>query len=431
MNSVMDLRLQQRQRLAWVVLFGGFAVFLSLAIATPLLVRFYLQNSTNLLTILAQSNQGTLTIDNISSPPRAAIPGEAPQTVVTQETVLTDIAASGLLLVYKPRSEDVLTRLQLYSGTTVQITDAKTPRFSLSNNPHIFQFELISGRVRLVVAESRERPFQVTVNTPHSAISILEPGEYSIFVNNDITQLTVQQGSAQAQAQGETLTLVSGQRGEVAAESVPTGPFSPERDLVVNGSFAERWSRWTRLSWNVERANQPEGQMEIAEILGENGLQIIRFGEGHADVGMRQVINQDVTDVESLLVEVDLRILDQSLGVCGTVGSECPIFLRIEYDDINGNPQVWQQGFYARGQIGADGPPDVCVSCPPPRFEHVQAPLGQLFFYRTDIISELQRMGFSPPRRIKNLSLIASGHSFAVEILDISLLVNESVSNGG
>ncbi len=428
MNGSAETISQKRQGLAWFMLLGGFLVFVSIAVSVPLLIRAYLQNTTDSLLVLAQSNQGTLSIDDPVNAPRAALPGEAPQIVEPTQTVLTDASASGLLLVYPPESEDVLARLQLYGTTIVRVTEAQTPRFAMSDKPHSFAAALTSGRIRLVVSGSAERPFMVSISTPHGLVSVREPGEYSLDVNNEVTQITVQQGSVDVRAQDKILTLQQAQRAEIALNTSPNGPLPPERDLLQNGSFGQRWSRWVQLGWTVERTNQPEGTIDITEVLGENGLQIVRQGEGHADVGVRQVINQDVTDFDSLLLEVDLRILDQSLGVCGTVGSECPLILRIEYDDENGNPQVWQQGFYASGDIGADGPPDVCVSCPPPRFEHVQAPLGQLFFYRADIISELQRKGFSPPRRIKSMSVIASGHSFAVEILDIALLASEQAA---
>ncbi len=425
MSSISEARIHKREQLAWLVLLGGFAVFLSIAIATPLLIRAYLQNSTRPLLLLAQSNQGILSIDNVNSLPRAALPGEAGQAVSQRETVLTDATASGLLLVYAAEGEEVLARLQLYSATAVYISAATTPRFRLSKRPQELTADLLNGRLRVVVAEERERPLLVTINTPHGTAVLRQPGEYSFLVTAETTQVTVQEGSADVRGQNRLLTLEAIQRAEIAADAPPVGPLSPERNLLHNGSFNELWARWTRLSWNVERADQPAGEIEIVEVLGENGLRVTRNGEGHADVGVRQVINQDVADVESLLLEIDFRIVSQSLGVCGMVGSECPLILRIEYDDQNGNPQVWQQGFYASGAITPDGPPDVCVSCPPPRFPHVQAPPGQLFFYRADLIAELQRMGFGAPRRIKSISVIASGHSFAVDILDIALLASE------
>ncbi len=430
MSSVTEARIHKREQLAWLVLLGSFTLFLSIAIATPLLIRAYLQNSTRPLLLLAQSNQGTVSIDNVNSPPRAALPGEAGQAVSQRETVLTDATASGLLLVFAAEGGDVLARLQLYGSTAVYINAATTPRFRLSDRPQELTVELLNGRLRIVVTEEKERPLLLTINTPHGTAVLRQPGEYSFLVQPQATQVTVQEGSAEVRGQNRLLTLEAMQRAEIAADSPPVGPLSPERNLLQNGSFNELWARWTRLSWNVERIEQPAGDIEIAEILGENGLQVVRNGEGHADVGVRQVIDQDVTDVESLLLEIDFRIVSQSLGVCGMVGSECPLILRIEYDDQNGNPQVWQQGFYAVGAITPDGPPDVCVSCPPPRFTHVQAPLGQLFFYRADLIAELQRMGFGAPRRIKNISIIASGHSFAVEVLDITLLASEGAVNG-
>jgi hypothetical protein len=216
---------------------------------------------------------------------------------------------------------------------------------------------------------------------------------------------------------------VAAERAVLPLAGAPQGPLPPQRNLIQNGDFRRRWDNWVQLSWNVERADQPDGTLEIVQTAGQAGLRASRAGQGHADVGVRQVINQDVTDYQTLLFEIDLRVLEQTLGVCGNVGSECPVIARIEYEDLDGNAQVWQQGFFAVGQIGQPGTPDVCVSCPPPRFEHYQAPPGQFAFYRADLIAELQRKGFPPPRRIKSISLIASGHGFTVEVLNVGLIV--------
>ncbi|MCA9972745.1 MAG: hypothetical protein KC425_21145, partial [Anaerolineales bacterium] len=209
----------------------------------------------------------------------------------------------------------------------------------------------------------------------------------------------------------------------------PTGPLAPSRNLVQNGSFDDLWDNWTILAWNIERADQPEGEMDIVALFGELALHVLRNGLGHADVALRQRMDQDVTDFASLALEVDLRIRGQSLPVCGNVGSECPVIIRVEYEDMSGAIQAWQQGFFATGDINPQTAPDICTTCGPPRLEHIRVPPDQIAFYRADIIEDLQLKGMQPPRRINSIMLIASGHGFNVDILNVGLIAEERLES--
>lgn len=430
MNRSPHILIHSRERLAWTAVLISFIIFCALAVAVPLLIRAFVQDSTQFLTVNLQANEGTVSINEDSAPPRAALSGELPQTITPGAMILTDAAASGLILISAPQTGALLARVQLYSATVARIQEANTPRFRLSSRPGFLLLNLTSGRIRVVVSEGEKRPFAITISTPHSQVFINNPGEYSLDVNNDETQITVQQGQLAVVAQGQTVRLNSAERAEVALNMPPAGPLAPDRNLIENGSFDNRWEKWQQYAWEIELNDQPTGDIQILNILGEAGLHVVRTGEGHADVGIRQIINQDVTDFDSLLLEVDLRILAQSLAVCGNVGSECPLIIRLEYDDVNGNAQVWQRGFYASGDINPDTTPDVCLTCPPPRLEHVKMTPGQFSFYQSNLIEDLQLHGFLPPRRIKNISIIASGHSFEIELLDVALIAGEGAGSG-
>jgi len=119
-----------------------------------------------------------------------------------------------------------------------------------------------------------------------------------------------------------------------------------------------------------------------------------------------------------------MEVAEQSLGVCGQQGSECPLILRIEYTDVNGVDQIWQQGFFAVGEI-ASTTPDVCVACPPPLNEHQRVPYKQLVFYESDNLMEKLRLLDAQPQQIKTMTLIASGHTFDMRVADVALMARE------
>jgi hypothetical protein len=222
----------------------------------------------------------------------------------------------------------------------------------------------------------------------------------------------------------QTLAITANERAAIPNGQPPQGPLETERNLVRNSNFSAGTDFWNILAWQVERADQAAGQVRILES-GETRLNIARLGIGHADVQLRQSVNQNVSELASLRVLVTFRILNQSLGVCGVEGSECPLFVRLNYIDESGLSNTWQQGFYAFGDVVPGQNPDSCVRCAVIQSTHGRVSMGQDFFYDIDIREELARQGRLPPQFIESVVLVSSGHSFEVEIIDVALLAEE------
>ena len=195
------------------------------------------------------------------------------------------------------------------------------------------------------------RPVAVTLTTPHGQADVSDPGRYTVEVSADATQATVQnEGAAVVSAQGESLAVAPGQRVELAAGAPPSGPLDPARDLIRNGDFGQGLDNWASFAWRVELPDQPKGETSVSIDGGSSVLRFAREGVGHADVRVTQSINQDVSGYDSLRVSATLRVLNQSLGVCGVQGSECPLFIIVNYSDDSGVGRVWQHGFFAQGR---------------------------------------------------------------------------------
>ena len=412
----------ERQRMAWAVLLGSFFICMVITIAVPFTANALVQNLTESLAILVQSNQGTVGIENSTGDRSALLAGED-VLIGPGERVLTGGTATALIAVNPPNEELLLARLQVYSNTDLTLLEAETPRFGVSDRTHALSLKLDDGRIRITIPEFEERPSLVTIASPQSNITIQTPGQYTVIVNNDETQVTVQTGMLTITAvDGEAeLALAEDQRAVVPTGSGPVGPLETERNLIANGDFSQELNRWTIFPWSVERADQPAGQVRVLDAGGESRLNISRQGVGHADVLVRQSVNEDVAEVESLRLLVTFRILNQSLEVCGVAGSECPLFVRVNYVDGGGFSNTWQHGFYALGEPAADRP-DGCAICGMVQDAHERVPLGQEYFYDVDLGEEIARQGRFPPRFIESIILVSSGHSFEVEVVDIALL---------
>ncbi|MBK6327532.1 MAG: FecR domain-containing protein [Chloroflexi bacterium] len=414
-----------RQRLAWIVLLASFTLCMIVTVAVPLGVNAMLQNTKKSLNTIMQANQGTVRVDDASGVSRVVIAGENGLVVEKGARILTDETSTASLLVYPPdNSTSPLARLQIYSRSLVNLEEATAPRFAMSDESQMLRFHLDNGRLQLNVLQDGSRPFTVIINTPHGQVFVTEPGQYALVVDNMETQVLVQEGQADVLAVTSGKRLGAGQRVVISAGGEPEGPFEASRNLVRNGDFYDSWADWSLYVWNVELSDQPEGTSEIVELGGEPAVEFKREGAGHADVRLRQIIGQDVTDYETLRLLLTFQITSHSLGVCGIQGSECPLFVRLNYTDDRGVKRTWQHGFYSIGDISPTTP-DACVSCAVVQDTHQRVPLGQISFYEADLIEELARQGAPLPTFIDDISLVASGHSFQVGILDVALIVEE------
>ncbi len=415
----------RREQLAWAILVGSFFACLLLTLAVPLGLNAVIQNTTIGLDTTVQANQGTVGIDDASGVRSAALVGEAPQAIEQGSRILTDASASAIMLIGMPNVDQLLARITIDSNTSVALTRATTPRFQWSRSDQRMELTVDNGRILLTFLETDGSPAELSVATPQGTILIRDAGQYSVDVNNEQTQVVVQEGTATAVAANQVLELTERQRAVIPTEQAPIGPFTPARNLVRNGAFDDSFEGWAQYTWKVELPDQPKGRTDITEVDGEPVLRFERGGVGHADARVRQSIDANVADYESLRLLMTLRIQSQSLGVCGIQGSECPLFVRMEYVDANGVDQVWQHGFYATGEVNDNTTPGACISCAVIQSNHERVPLGQDYFYEVDLREELARQGALPPSFVKSISLIASGHSFITDVVDVALVVEE------
>jgi len=414
----------RRVNVAWLLLLGSFIICLGITISVPLLVRQFIQGSTRSLTVEVQANQGTVGLRIGDNESEALFAGDPAQSLNAFGSILTNATDQALLLVSTPDGDQLITRAQVYGNTSVSVERATTPRYPSSSSEHSLDLHLDRGRLLLTIPRLDEMPLSVRIEYPQGRSTIREPGVYSILASNAETQFAVLQGEAEIFTGQDQLTLSLDQRAVVASSGEIAGPLDSERNLLNNGDFSSGFDEWVVISPNLEHPNQPTVEIKIDSQEGEPVLSFRRLGIGHADSGIRQIVDQDVTDFDDLRLALSMRVNDQSLGVCGQQGSECPLMVRIDYEDVNGVDQTWMQGFYAQGSA-APTTPDVCVTCPPPLNEHYQIPYRQLSFYESDNLLEKLNQIAILPRRIKSITLIASGHTFDTNVVDVALLANE------
>lgn len=415
-----------RERIAWAFLLAGFAIWLALVIAVPVTASGLLQNARQPLLMIIQANEGTVGLEDRDGRRPAVIAGDPPQEIEGAVNILTNTTDTALVNVHTPDQEQLLARFEVYGNTSLEVLTAEAPRFNVSTEEYELELNLEAGRLRLNLPPREGRSLNIRLQTPQSGEVLLsDPGQYALDADNTDTWVTVREGRALIQAAGEQLALTTGEGGVITLDAPPAGPLDNQRELVKNGDFNNALAGWDSIAWNIERANQPAGATNVINDGGEKVLRFHRVGEGAARAEVWQPLYQDVTGFESLELFVTLSVANQTLEVCGSVGSECPLFVVIGYKDVYGMDRTWQQGFYATGVATPNYTPGVCLSCAQPVNPHVQVPLGQLRSWESgNLLEKLSQENLSP-RLIKSVRLVAQGHTFETQVLDISLIARE------
>jgi len=328
-------------RLAWIILFISFATFCFLVVGIPLGIRWYLINATQVHKTSLAAVRGTVVVQEPEAGAAIAVTGTKDD-VLEGSTIIADATSQAFLEFFENST------LHLYNKTQVVIHKAQSPRFNFSTKPNTIVLEVTGGRVRVGVAPAVKFPLDFRVQTPHAAVELEEDGRYSLEVNTEEFHLTVRDGRAKVAAMGKMVELGPGERTTVEIGREPSGPLPAERDLIVNGDFKEPLT----VGWKVYHTQiDPKEVGGKAEILIAGDRPAVRFwrmgkATNHGETGIIQVIEKDVRDFTSLALQLSVRLLDQSLAGGGTLSSEFPIIVRLDYKDINGNDNFWTHGFY-------------------------------------------------------------------------------------
>jgi hypothetical protein len=417
--------MKDRERLAWTVLLVCFGVFAALIFGVPVGAYQWVQRAATDPTLVLQTLEGTAQVEAPEEAARLLLAQQGPLEIKSGTTIFNDEGAETMLAISSPDGLYPLGTVQIYPNTRLQISLARSPRYKWSKMEHRLEVTVITGRIRLGMARETDRPVDVRCHTAHGQFLLWEAGSYGFDVSNEESQITVREGKATIVAPGGQLALASGQRGTVGGDGQIAGPLRPERDLIINGNFRQPLAATWQIHTDAADNTQSAGDVEIVTTGGQESLRMSRTGTGHAQTGIYQLINQSLKDYRTLQLHLSARLDYQSLGICGALGSECPLMVRIDYQDAAGSPLQWVQGFYYWVDPAVGTNPRLCETCPPPRQDHEQHPASVEFFYDSPNLMEILAQNGNPPASVTSISVYASGHSYDVRLSEIELLVGE------
>ena len=410
------------QRLAWTVLILSFCACAALAISVPLAVRSFLTDSTDPAAVILQRQQGTPLLQRPNSADFVGVTDQ-PTEVLEGSVIQIDESTQAVLTMRDPGVETNLVVVQLYGNTDVTLRAANTPRFDLSPNPHRLDLLVTNGRIRINVLNDATRPVAASVRSPQGEVAF-SVGTYAVEVTNEELQVTVREGQATVSAQGTVVVIEPPRRARVELGQPPEGGLSGERKLIDNGSFAEPLEQTWIIEHGPQDENEPKGIVTSTTVTGRRAALFERSGPSHAETRLAQEVNRDVTDAASLTLHFAVLVSNQDVPLCGQLGSECPLMVKINYRDTIGTEREWLQGFYAVPTPPNINNPNYCQACSTSN-PHRRIPPNTWFTYDSDNLMDVLTVDDFKPSRITRITFYASGHSYRSAITDVELLMQD------
>jgi hypothetical protein len=370
--------------------------------------------------LLHSNRPKTAYVTALSGTVQVQAPGTTDPVAVTERRaveegsrLITDATSRALLTVFAsdPDTEAVAT-IQLSEGTAVTLQQVRSPRFAWSRDPHLTSASLERGRAFFTSQNAKDRNVQALLNTPQAEIRF-GIGTVDATATEDETQVRVRSGPAVIAAAGRVVAANSGERVSVATGQPPDLPVPDALNLVLNGTFKDRltppWAPIVEVGTGL-----PPGEVTVKDVGQRRAVQFSRQAEDGAPtrVGIQQTVNRDVQGYDSLVLRLDLELLNQSVPGGGYLATEYPAMVDIAYTDVYGKDLHWYQGFYYLDL------PSGSTYVPP---SGEKTPLGIWYTYESPNLFDVLRE--TRPAHINSITVYASGHDYQSMVSDVALIV--------
>jgi hypothetical protein len=425
------------QRLAWGVLLLSFALFCLICVTTGVGASYFLFQSTVALDSVMQVGLGT-----------GSISGQAvrAESRFSSGGVVSTDSVSQVTLFFRDSQLDnrLIASVTLYGDTTVSFWQAYRPRFSWGSGIYGIELRQFAGKADVFVPAGASWDVRLTVRTGRGDTIYLDnQGSYSITASSMQLDVTNYQGSASLVPAGMSVgrAVPVGNFGRInydidaSAIRVGTaylnllGTRSFQDSLLQPGSGAGAGAPLVA-DWACATSDsQPPSYLSTEYRDGRLALRLTRGDNAITSgaTGCSKYFGADGIDVRGynyLGLKAVFNLNYQSLSVCGFVASECPLMLRMDYKDAEGNLRIWYHGFYYLLDTQLNYPLQ-CDSCSQ---QHEIIKEKAWYTYDSGNLFNLIPTRVRP-QEIISLQFYASGHQYDVFISDVSLLAG--VDNPG
>ncbi len=400
---------QRPERAAWTVLLLSFALFLVLVTGIPLAVRNLYHTAAAKQSLQFETTLGTVLLYLPNSDQPIALT-EWREGIGEGSRLETGPGAQGVLgLPVGGQSDELMGTILLYPNSTLEVVMSRRPYFAGSNEPYTLRIRVQEGQVRMFTRSAFDRPVEVQIETPQGEAQ-LEEGNYAFFVNEESSEIVVKQGAARIFRPGqEPVEIEPGLRSWIQADGTIPPAVAAVHNLLQDSAFTrplgEVWESYTP-------PYVTPGTVEFIEKDGRHAARFLYRGpdQMHTEIGIRQVVDEDVHNYDSLVVKLDVNLDWQTLPGAGEQSSEFPLRVEITFTDIFGEERRWGHGFY-----NMDPLPEYPLS------GGEQVPLFNWHSFESQNLMEV--LDATPPAHIDSIRLYASGWNYLSFASDLELIV--------
>jgi hypothetical protein len=431
---------QRSQRLAWGVLLLSFAVFCVLCLFATLGVHYFFFQSRVAMPSLLVVSRGTAGLTESDLIEQVVRRGRE----IYNRAIISTDALSQATISFIDHYEDsrLVASVTLRSRSSLDLERIERPRFNWSTERYVIELGGFSGDVMVSVGDRLGRDLLLSLETEQGTVIRLSPGgRYNLSANADQTQVISLRGTASITTPDrQSFAVLDGQRALLDHASEQMVFSAGYQDLIVTDGFSsdnvvDMTASAPPLSnavWRCRSAqiSSPEGAFGLERIDGRSAMRMWRGGGANShgetfciqNLGLTAQEGLDVSMFDSLIWRVTFKVVSQSLGTCGSQGSECPFTLRMDYIPTSGERAIsWYHGFYVTPSAQFEYPLR-CDSCTQ---DHQNINENAWYTYDSGnlftLIPEGQR-----PKSILNVRFYASGHEYDVYVEDVSLLAGRS-----
>ncbi|MEM7131131.1 MAG: hypothetical protein AAF702_32720 [Chloroflexota bacterium] len=416
---------ERPEQMAWTILLGSFSIFCLLAFAIPNGFSYFYEHGTLRQSARLDPTLGTLFFRALPNAERIAIT-ESRDSVREGSIIEAGSEATQGTVTFISDEEDELVifgSIQLYRNTTVEMERIRKPIFSGSTQPYLVRMAIQQGQTRIFNNSDTQRALRVELKTPHGLAIMDMAGAYKVQVTEERTDITVRTGLALLMdEQGNTVAIAEPQRAWVSAEELAEASSFEEQNLIRNGEF-QKMADGTIPPWAPYSTSENEVNPGTLQYITSEGRQVLFFSrqtgdDYHTEVGVIQSIDQQVNVYDSLILQFDVKALNQNLAGGGQQGTEFPLRVELTYTDIYGKVQTWGQGFYY-----LDPRTDAVTHNDKWSLANSQlVPQGQWYSHFTPNLIPIFVDRGTPPDTIDRIRIYASGHKYQSIVSSIDLL---------
>lgn len=424
------------ERIAWVFLLSGFAVF----------CMIFLFGLSYVYTWLSRPTSGEINVQ-VTQPLAVQVQREG----LVKEEVLPDgqhLSPGDRVIVREEATPGVATTLRFGSASVALWagTDVKIGRFGEQwNDPSAAtaRLRLKQGQIVVELADNDER-IEIDTELGSAPVVLESPGRYRVRIvqNNSPTTAT-------AERSDEPLLEVATERGLALLGDVEVKPG--QRVLDMADGQVSRLTRWelvrdgdfkhlvdsvlpqtkspplSALSWTSTAKVTVEGAAKTGQVrptqecanplertdCEQPYVRLVRKGGNTKgfSTAIAQQVEADVAAYERVRLRADIKVVEQSLSKAGESGTECPMLIRVKYTNDRADGVQKDYCFWAIDRPGQNG-----VVADQPYIETRQLEPDTWYSFDKDLKLELENLV-----KITEISFQANGHDYEAQVRDVRL----------